>query len=157
MTRRSLLLASLLLGACAPSPVTVDVNFPTTEAFMRSEQARVLVFPLESTTEQLGACPQLLDELPTQSFSIEPVYDSDLRSVCAIRGGMSLPEFGEGPHAYVVEIFSAGNRRILQGCSIGEIYVDGPDVQVQLHPTMDFDAATAAPGTPESYCAAGGT
>ncbi|UJR84773.1 hypothetical protein [Sandaracinus amylolyticus] len=155
MTRRSLLIASLLLGACAPSPVTVDVNFPTTDAFMRSEQARVLVFPL--TQDQLGACPQLLDELPTQSFSIEPVFDSDLTSVCAIRGGMSLPEFEQGPHAYVVEIFSAGNRRILQGCSIGEVYVDGPDVQVQLHPTMDFEAATAAPGTPESFCAAGGS
>ena len=155
MTRRFLLIASLVLGACAPSPVTVDVNFPTTDAFMRSEQARVLVFPL--TREQLGACPQLLDELPTQSFSIEPVYDSDLTSVCAIRGGLSLPEFEQGPHAYVVEVFSMGNRRILQGCSIGEVYVDAPNIQVQLHPTMDFDAATAAPGTPESYCGAGGS
>lgn len=155
MKHRIALLSLVLLGACAPDAVTIDVNFPTTEAFMKSEQARLLVFPLEGT--QLGVCPRLLDELTTQSFSIEAVYDSGLISVCALRGGTSLPDIGEGPHAYVVEVSSSSNRRILQGCSIGEIYVGAPAVQVALHPTTDYAMAATAPGTPDALCARGGS
>lgn len=148
----ALLLA--IASACAPSPVTVDLNFPNTDAFMRSEQVRLRVFPLSA--DELGVCPALLDGLPTGAFPIDPVFDSQLTSVCAVRGGLELPELGEGPHAYVVEVQSA-TTRILQGCTIGEIYVDAPDVVVALHPTMDFDQVTPVPGTPDSLCAGGGS
>lgn len=158
--RRLLLLAALALfaaptaSACSPSPVAVDLNFPNTDAFMRSEQARIRVFPL--TEDQLGLCPTLLDGLPTGAFAVEPAFDSQLTSVCAIRGAIELPELGEGPHAYLVEV-QAASRRILQGCTVAEVYVDAPDIVIALHPTQDFAVATALPGTPESRCQGGGS
>lgn len=149
-----LAITASLAGACAPEPVIVDLNFPNTDAFMRSEQARLRVFPL--TPDQLGLCPTLLDGLPTEAFPVEPVFDSQLTSVCAVRGGLELPDLGEGPHAYVVEVQST-TVRILQGCTVAEVYVDAPDVVISLHPTQDFDDATALSGTPESRCQGGGS
>lgn len=152
-------------GACAPSPVTVDLNFPNTDAFMRSEQARLRVFRLSPDPDDpradamtgLGACPTLLDALQTAAFPIEPVFDSQLTSVCALRGGLELPELEEGPHAYLVEVQAATTRRILSGCTVAEVFVDAPDIVVALHPTQDFDEATPAPGTPDSLCQGGGS
>jgi hypothetical protein len=155
-------LSTPLASACAPSPVTVELSFPNTDAFMRSEQARLRVFPLDPSPDApwqrgLGACPALLDGLPTNSFPVDPAFDSQLTSVCAMRSGLELPDLGEGPHAYVIEVQAATTRRILQGCTVAEVYVDAPDIVVALHPTPDFDESTAAPGTPDSLCRGGGS
>lgn len=147
-------IVALSASACAPSPVVVDLNFPNTDAFMRSQQARIRVFSLAE--DQLGLCPALLEGLPTESFPLEPVFDSQLTSVCAIRSGLELPELGEGPHAYLVEALSS-TRRILQGCTVAEVYEGAPNVVIALHPTADFAHATAQAGTPESRCQGGGS
>ncbi len=144
--------AAVLGASCAPSPVTVDMNFPTIAAFMHTQQGRLRVFRLG---EDLGRCPELLDGLPTMSFpsDLELVFDSELTNVCAFRSGLAVPEFGEGPHAYVVEMQTA-SRIILQGCRVGEVYVDAPPVRIELYPTDEYDTVIDMPvsGTPASRC-----
>lgn len=149
MRTRALRLLAVVLGAllgasCAPSPVIVEMNFPTTAAFNHSEQGRLRVFRLEP--DELGLCPQLLDGLPTSSFpsSVEQVFDSELTSVCVFEEGSSIPEFGQGPHAYLVEMRSASNDLILSGCRVAEVYAGAPNVRIELHPT-DAYPTTAAP------------
>lgn len=146
-----LLLTALAGASCAPSPVIVEMNFPTTAAFNHSEQGRLRVFRL--TTEQLGACPELLDGLPTSNFptAIEQVFDSELTSVCVFQSGSSVPEFGEGPHAYLVEMRSASNDLILSGCRVAEVYVGAPNVRVELHPTDAYPTTEA----PAARCGGG--
>lgn len=140
-------LAALAPG-CAPSPVTVDMNFPTTAAFNYSDQGRLRIFAIGA--DELGICPDLLDGLPTSSFPSEPVFDSQLTSVCAFRDAMGLPELGEGPHAFLVEMRSSSNDLILQGCAIGEVYAGAPNVRVPLHPTDAYAALLST--APPSRC-----
>jgi hypothetical protein len=158
-----MMIACALVG-CAPRPVTVDLNFPNADAFMRSHQARLRVFQLDpsvdgngdGTPDQLGICPELLAGLRTAGFSIVPVYDTGLHDVCEFRGNMPLPALDGGPHAFLVDVRSADDNIILRGCRIGEVYVDAPDIVVELHPTSEYAATTPLPGTPESRCRGGG-
>lgn len=157
MRTRSILPVVLLLTApfsasCAPSPVTVDMNFPTIASFMHTQQGRLRVFRLG---DDLGRCPELLDGLPTMSFpsDLELAFDSGLTNVCEFRSGLGVPEFGEGPHAYVVEM-RASTGIILQGCRVGEVYVDAPPVRIELYPTDEYDSVIDMPvsGSPASRC-----
>lgn len=140
--------AALLASSCAPAAVIVEMNFPTTAAFNHSEQGRLRIFRLQP--DELGACPRLLDGLPTANFpsEIELAFDSELTSVCAFQGGAGVPELEQGPHAYVVEMRSASNDLILTGCRIGEVYAGAPNVRVELHPTDQYPTTEA----PASRC-----
>lgn len=160
------LLGSLLGASCTPSPVTVDMNFPTIASFMHSDQGRLRVFRLEApvardpdagvdSENELGSCPELLDGLPTMSFpsDLELVFDSGLTNACDFYNGLGVPEFGEGPHAYVLEM-RASTGIILQGCSVGEVFVDAPNVRIELYPTDEYDSVIDMPvsGSPASRC-----
>jgi hypothetical protein len=152
MSARTYLFASLavLLASCAPSPVIVEMNFPTTAAFNHAEQGRLRVFRL---VDDLGICPQLLDGLPTSSFpsDVEQVFDSELTSVCIFQDGATIPEFGQGPHAYLVEMRSASNDLILSGCRVAEVYAGAPNVRIELHPTDAYPTGDA----PAARCGGG--
>lgn len=142
--------------SCAPSEVRVEMNFPTTAAFMHSEQGRLRVFRL--APDDLGICPELLDGLATASFPVRAqlAFDSQLASACAFLQSAEVAGIGEGPHAYLVEMRSASNDLILTGCRVGEIYADAPDLRVELQPTAAYDAVRDMPvvGNPMSRCGA---
>lgn len=146
-------LAMLALAGCAPSPVTVELNFPTSSAFLHSTTGRLLAFPL--TADQLGICPELLANLAASSFPLDPVYDSELVDVCDFRGGMQLPEL-VGPHAYLVEVRSE-SMLILAGCSIGEVFAGAETIEVALQPTDASEELLSMPttGTPDTRCGGG--
>jgi hypothetical protein len=155
MKKHWLFLFAALGGmSCAPSEVKVEMNFPTTAAFMHSEQGRLRVFRL--TQDDLGICPELLDGLATANFPAraELAFDSQLASACSFLQGAEVTGIGEGPHAYLAEMRSASNELILQGCRVGEIYVDAPDLRVELQPTNAYDAVRDMPvsGSPMSRC-----
>ncbi len=153
---RVFLFFALFATSCAPSEVKVDMNFPTTAAFMHSEQGRLRVFRLMQS--DLGICPELLDGVSTANFPsrAQLAFDSELASVCSFLQSADVPGIGEGPHAYLAEMRSASNEVILQGCRVGEIYVDAPDVRIELQPTNAYDAVRGMPvtGTPMSRCGA---
>jgi hypothetical protein len=155
-TRWLLWLAAFCAASCAPSEVKVEMNYPTTAAFMHSEQGRLRVFRVGSS--DLGICPELLDGLLTSSFPAraELAFDSQLASACTFYRGAEVSGIGEGPHAYLVEMRSASNDLILHGCRIGEIYVEALDLLIELQPTAAYDALRDLPvsGTPMSRCGA---
>jgi hypothetical protein len=150
----ALLLAGSLSLGCESAPVLLELNFPTTTAFMISEQGRVRIFTLGEG--QLGLCPQLLEALPTSSFPLPATHDSGLTDACALRDGLALPTF-EGPHAYLVEMRNTSNELVLRGCTVAELWAGAPDVRVELYPTDAYAAAAAMPpgGTPETRCGGG--
>ncbi len=155
-TRRvelALALALAFVSGCAPDAVVIESRFPTPSAFMQTTSGRLRIFPL--TAEQLGVCPDLLDDLQGSSFAIEPIYDSERQESCWFRAGTRLPELGAGPRAYVVEMRSESNTLILQGCAVGEIYEGAGTIRIELSPTDDYDPAITVPGTPEGRCGGG--
>ena len=151
-TTRAFLLALPCLAACSPEPVRVEVNFPNAAAFVNSEQGRLRIFPLDR--DQLGLCPALLEGLPATNFPVPFLYDSDLRNRCEFRAGIDVPEFGGGPHAYVLEMRSSTNDVILTGCTVGEVYSGAGEIRVELYPTAGYAPLLTmpVPGTPESVC-----
>lgn len=150
------LFTALSSMSCAPSEVKIEMNFPTTAAFMHSEQGRLRVFRLMQS--DLGVCPELLDGLSTANFPVRAqlAFDSGLAGACLFLQGAEVSGIDEGPHAYLVEMRSASNDLILQGCRVGEIYVDAPDLRVELQPTNAYEAVRNMPvtGTPMSRCGA---
>lgn len=146
--RRALAIAAIATG-CAPSPVVLELGFPTSSAFVQSSEGRIRAFPLGR--EQLGICPDLLNGLASSRFPIEPSYDSERIDVCTLRSGVEVPGIGQGPHAFVVEIRNE-TTRILEGCAIGEVYAGAGTLPVALHPTESFDETMRAE-SPDERCA----
>lgn len=135
-------LAAALATACAPSPVEVDLSFPSRDTFLYSDFARLRVYEVdfEMTTED---CPVILDRLDGGEMG-EPVLDSDWLPVCEFRaGGVSFGDVPPGPHAYVVHARDSANQVILTGCRVAEVYEDAPSVEVQMFPTGDYEDATS--------------
>jgi hypothetical protein len=146
-------LALLAAAGCSPSPVIVEAGFPTQTSFLHSEQGRLRIFRLGP--DELGLCPELLDGVAMSRFVLEPVYDSGLQDGCWFYEGAALPELGGGPHAFVIEMRSAGSGVILQGCALGEVVADAGTIRVELHPTTGYDAAlaeTPVTGTAATRC-----
>ena len=146
--RRAIALcAGVLLSACAPAPVTVDLRFPSLTTFLYAELGRLLVYPLDQAS--LGDCPRLLTDVGMDAIG-EPEWDSESRPVCSFRaGGVQIPGLSPGAHAYVVLIRDDTNTTLLTGCSVGEVYIDAPSVEVNLYPTADYVDATR--GDPLAY------
>jgi hypothetical protein len=132
------------LGACTNDPLTLELNFPSTEAFLYSEQARVLVFELGTAT--LGDCPALVAE--SLAGSTSPARTIPKHPVCDYEGGgVSLGDVGEGPMAWVAVVEDGSSRAILAGCTVAEVYADAPDVVIHLAQTSQYFMSRAAPPT----------
>ena len=138
----ALAVVSLALASCAPEPVSVQLGFPSTETFLYSDFARLLVYPSD-LEDSAGGCPVLLNSATAGDFG-EPVYDSDWRAVCAFReGGVRFDDVPEGPNAYLVVTRDESNNLLLSGCRVAEVYVSAPSVTVSLFPTPFYSDATA--------------
>ena len=134
-------LAAALLASCAPTPVEVDLTFPSRETFLYSDFGRLLVYEVELDAPD-QSCPALLNEVAADRFGA-PVFDSDWTPVCDFReGGIALDDVPPGPHAYVVLTRDDSNNRLLAGCRVGEAYEGAPAVSVALFPTPTYHDAT---------------
>ncbi len=141
--RRAWIVLLAGLSGCAPSPVDVQVGFPSLETFLYSDSGRLLVYEVDAQSG-LGDCPFLLDSVARGEIG-EPVLDSDWRPICEFRsgGGVSFADVPPGPHAYVVEARSQSNTILLSGCRVAEAYEGAPTVEVELFPTADYEDATS--------------
>ena len=64
---RAALAALFLATGCAPTPVDVQVGFPSLETFLYAEFGRLVVYELDPQ-EGLGACPAILDGIEAGDF-----------------------------------------------------------------------------------------
>lgn len=132
--------SALLLASCSGPTVAVDVRFPSQTAFIASSLVDFEMVPLSADT--LGRCPELV---------ADALSDAELGATtsvlgvprCDVRRGVSLPDPGAGPYAFVVQALSDSNATLLVGCSVGEVYSGGPPIRVDLFPTTDFPEAAA--------------
>lgn len=155
---RAALLTLVLATGCAPTPVDVQVGFPSLETFLYSDFGRLVVYELDPQ-DGLGSCPAILDGIEAGDFgSVE--LDSDWQPICAFRdGGVQLPHVPPGPHAYVVVTRDEANTILLSGCRVAEAYEGAPSVTLELYPTVDYAGATAGQpltcGSAEEKCGGG--
>lgn len=157
--RARLALVALVLAGCAPTPVDVQIGFPSTETFLYSEFGRLLVYEVEAET-QLGECPTLLDAVGRGAVG-DPVLDSDWQPICSFRsGGVSFAHVPPGPHAYVAVARDQSNTILLSGCRIAEAYEGAPRVELDLFPTSQYaraiEGVTLTCGNEEDKCTRGG-
>lgn len=157
--RVGLALLTLALAGCAPTPVDVQIGFPSTETFLYSEFGRLFVYELDAETG-LGECPTLLEAVGRGALG-DPVLDSSWQPICSFRsGGVSFAHVPPGPHAYVAVARDQSNTILLSGCRIAEAYEGAPPVQLELFPTSAYaravDGVTLTCGSVEDKCTRGG-
>jgi len=139
-----LLLGALVVG-CGPTPVTVDVSFPSTETFLFSEQGQLLVYDLAQGPDGggLGDCPLLIEGIEGGALG-DPILDSGRVPICSFRGGgVGFDDVPPGPKAYVMISYDEANTVLLAGYRVAEAYEGAPPIQVDVYPTGDYASATA--------------
>ncbi len=146
------LLLAAVAAACGPQIVKLSIRFPSTPTFLVARSMRIRVYPLDETS-----CASLVSIVANnRSPETEPLYALDGIPTCDVRAGATLPDPGEGRHAFLVEgLDLTGNQTILAGCTEAEVF-SGARLSVDLFPTSRYDAAAIAdpPGavTPEQRC-----
>lgn len=142
MTRRlALVLALGSMTACAPTPVEVDLTFPSRDTFLYADFGRLLIYEVDLEASDDG-CPARLEELSTGGLGT-PIYDSDWAPICDFRSGVI--QFGAippGPHAYAALARDNANNLLLTGCTVAEAYEGAPSVPVRLFPTPAYEEMT---------------
>jgi len=128
--------------ACQQEPVQVTLDFPSVETFIHSEIARLQVYPL-SSQDQLQACPRLILDSINLSPPWSPVHDTGDLPVCSFYlGAAAIEDVDAGPKAFVVVVRDNVSQALLAGCTIAEVFSDGPDIEVTLFMTDQYEAAT---------------
>jgi len=147
---RTLLIPFVLLvvASCGADTVELRLAFPSSDAFVRSANARLFVVDVG---EDYGACPDLLMEAELGTLTGD-VHESDVMSVCdASVGRLRVPSIREGVHAYVAVATSESGQVLLSGCSIADPYVDPGALTIIMFPTERYRTTFPA-GTPEESC-----
>ncbi len=138
-------LAAIALAGCAPDIVTVDMNYPSQETFLQSEFARIFVYPLSE--RDLGLCPTILRGTLSGAAIDQAILKTDPASVCQFqRGGVVFRDIPEGPHAWVGVVTNDASVPLLAGCTVAELYVDAPEIEINLFMTQMY--RTTVPENP---------
>src|SRR5690606_22391917 len=141
--RRPLAIALVLAlaTACAPTPVEVNLTFPSRDTFLYADFGRLLIYEVELEASADG-CPALLERLSTGGIGT-PVYDSDWAPICDFRSGaIQFGDIPPGPHAYAALARDNANNLLLTGCTVAEAYEGAPRVPVRLFPTTTYEEMT---------------
>lgn len=139
---RRVVLCALVLAGCAPAPVEVELSFPSRDTFLHGEFGRLRVFPVDLSMSDED-CPVILDRVEGGGEAGAPVLDSGWTQICEFRAGnVRFENAPAGPHAYVVQVRNRDNTVILEGCRVGEVYIDAPIIDVQMFPTEGYEDAT---------------
>lgn len=155
---RNLVLFLTLLG-CGGETVDIELNFPSQEAFVRMETARIFVLRLEDGGED--SCPDLLSQAELGVLQSAADIDSGQNNVCEYDAArITLPDVPEGTKAYVAIALDEGGDILLSGCRIYDVYAEPNPLQIVLAPTADyrrrFPAGTAPPDcTKDEKCQLG--
>lgn len=137
----SALVASMTLG-CAPTPVEVDLAFPSRDTFLYSEFARLLVYEVDLESPE-SDCPALIEGLMDDQVG-DPILDTDFTEICGFRDpGVSFDSIPPGPHAYVVVARDDSSTILLTGCTVAEAFEGAPPVRVRMFPTTEYEGATS--------------
>jgi len=132
---RSLLLLALpVLCGCADT-VSLELNFPSEDTFVRTETAQVFAF---AVGDDFDACPMLLDQ--AELGSIEGAsFATGLRNVCEFRAGaVTLTDIPSDVYAYVAVASDAAGSVLLTGCTISDPYIDAPPLEIVMSPTLNY-------------------
>lgn len=133
-----------LLAGCGSDATIMELNFPSPETFFYSSTARVVVYDV--TPAEIGLCPTLTRQSLRGTTSRPLVRDTGDVPVCDYRdGGVSFSGISEGPKAFVA-VVSAGNRQILMGCTMAEVYDEAPTITIRLYMTNQYEDAVDAIG-----------
>ena len=146
---RVLVVACFFCAGCAAN-VPVVLDFPTTRAFDISELVRIDVVAIES--DALGSCPDLLASA-ARGDVLDTIASSEA-GVCEALAGLSLPDPGGGPRAFLAEVVDDRNTVILSGCVVSEAYPGAPAIRIELFPTDAYNPS--ADRLDESDVRAGG-
>lgn len=138
------------LAGCGGETVSLELAFPSQDAFVRSANARLFVVEVG---DDLGACPDLVMQSELGNLRGD-VFESEALSVCdASVGRLTIPDVNEGIYAFVAVATNDAGQVLLAGCTIADPYVDSGALQVVLAPTERY-RTTYPVGTPTETCSA---
>lgn len=143
--RASWLATCLLVGAasCGGETETLELSFPSVEAFVASDSARVFVVPTDATA---GVCERLLSAANRGTIA-DAEIDTGRIPVCDFRaGGVELPTIDEGLRAYVALATDAGGAVLLSGCALRDVHADSSEVRIVLTTTETYRMRILAAG-----------
>lgn len=143
-----IMLASLV--ACGGETIDVELNFPSQEAFVRMETARIFVLGLDEGGAD--SCPDLLAQAELGVLQGAADIDSGQNNVCEYDAArITLPDVPEGTKAYVAIALDEGGDILLSGCTIYNVYAEPAPLRIVLAPTADYRRQFPA-GTPPPTC-----
>ena len=144
------LLACGLATGCTPEPTTLNFRFPSTESFLYSSHAQVLMFDIAHADR--GACPSIHRYALEQFGDWEPSRELEQVSVCELRdGGVTFMDIGPGLRAFAAVVRDSDGQALLSGCTTSDTYPDAPEVDIWLAPTDEYGDIIAEIG--ELRCA----
>ncbi len=145
-------MAVLFSVGCGGETVEVELNFPSEDAFVRVNTARVYVVSV--SREQLGSCPDLIAQAEVGVLDEAAVMDTGQQNVCEFQARrVRLPDVGEGLKAYVAVGLSDGGEVWLAGCTMSDVYIDAHPLTITLAPTEQYRSDFGA-GSPRPACTA---
>ncbi len=159
MKKKSWLLLLAASIGCGGETIDVELNFPSQEAFVRMETARIFVLNLEDGGE--NSCPDLLAQAELGVLQSAANIDSGQANVCEFDAArITLPDIPEGTKAFVAIALDEGGDILLSGCTIYNVYAEPAPLQIVLAPTADyrrqFPAGSAPPDcTKDEKCQLG--
>jgi hypothetical protein len=135
------LLLALLAGAgCHDATGELQVQFPSTAAFLASASAEVSIYDAE---QDIQICRKLADGT---SIDQQPLLTSGSIDVCDLQGASSVVEpLGSGVFAAYVTVMGKGTAPILSGCTTFAVSEQPLPVTVELAATLAYDANMMAP------------
>lgn len=141
---------ALAMVGCGSETVDVELNFPSQEAFVRMETARIFVLGLEDGGED--SCPDLLSQAELGVLQSAADIDSGQNNVCEFDAArITLPDVPEGTKAFVAIALDEGGDILLSGCTIYNVYAEPAPLRIVLAPTADYRSQFPA-GTPPPDC-----
>ena len=165
MTRAHIQLLGIiaLLGGCAPEAF-IDFNFPSDEAFIRTETIQLIAVPYNPDSSP-NPCASLIEAADLGGIS-NASFQTLAIPICTLHSGsFTVTNVPRGPMAYIAlgeGLDPMDNSRFttLTGCTLHDIYETEGPVEITLSPTSDLllrlMVGTAPSGcTVDTYC--GGT
>lgn len=140
-----LILGAALFGGCTPEATTLNFRFPSTESFLYSTNAQVLMFDISHADR--GACASIHRFALEHFGDWEPSAEREQVNVCELRnGGVTFEDIGPGLRAFAAVIRDQNGEPLLSGCVTADTYPDAPEVDIWLYPTEEYGANIAAIG-----------
>jgi hypothetical protein len=134
------------LGAGCAETVTVELNFPSPDTFVRSENAIILAFAIDE--RDVDGCPEIINQILIDSRSTA-TEQSRSHPVCDFRNG-GVTFSGVNGLALYVAVTRNDRDPLLAGCAARDLSKDRSSLLIYLSPTEQY-RDTYDPGDP-AFC-----